>query len=876
MTDNSKTTAITATNQHLQPSFFQVPDVATVTTQMIFQSGLTRSNITELAKKILMAFAAKYIYDNINKIGGYIFSARTRLAVLLFILKLLRCNKLLLRKEANELVEELSSIKLDQTRLQSALDGFDLKKDCKHGFYKLCDYWCLVDNYDNQLIIYSLSPNFNQRFLVDYKLPVVTSTIATQYKVLIVNYSGSKVTVAGSNNGANISGSNDVNFSWSNPTRTTGMVNDTHSDFFKMVACFVSKSHKLKDSATQAYVINGPVGVGKTTVVERIASMNIVNTILKVNMMNFVNHSEDLEAILNKIICPFPVKSDSETWLIVFDEIDKWKNLWLANKAREFVMANGSSNGSLNNNTKVVAEQLLDYLISLNNNFYNTLQRFIDGEILTKVPRLLVMFLTNHGDTLWQLTVSGKVYSLPADYRSVKDRFVSLELDFCGYKEVVSYLKLMYATLEEDYNMELLQQIPADIKISHRTLWQIRNVNMFKLDAIVAALQQHHYSSAVSSSHVTAPKLAGDSDTEINNRTDDSMNLDIDQLLVANCSNNNNIDCTRSIVTMNADCTSTDNKGRKQIPAAEAATSITTAKQQSTTSTSSTSNTAVHSTVKPITSQQQHTGINLVMTDDDKLAQLKTFDLVPDTSLVNRPSTEREKNRIPKYELPSVLYLSWFYTKVNVGVDYNDKIVRLYFHAQDGGLIGKVDVKDEDADGNLVLHGESITLLNGRPIEHGYYHHNKRCGEQSSWDKEGRLKSRYYLNENGKIDGVEEEYDYDKNTKSLTEYLNGSRHGKQLIYKGDIKIYEADFEHDCHSGPVVEYSALTSKRQQQYYLDNDDGEYDGLYTSYHDNGETKKLESNYVKGAKHGPEQEWDEKGQLVVTRTFQSGKEVL
>jgi len=486
----------TATTQLPQPSFFQVPDVATVTTQMIFQSGLTRSNVADLGKKILLAFVAKYAYDNINKIVGSIFSAKTRLTLLLFLLRLLRCSKLRLMKAANELVDELTATKLDQTHLQLDLDSLNIKSDIKHGIFKLCDHWCLVDNRDNQMFIYSLSEMFNQLFLTNYKLPVANSNIVTQYKLLVMSYntnsSDSGKVVATSNGNTNTTTTNnDINFNWSNPTRALGMVNETNNDFFKMMSTFVKKSLKLRDSATQAYIINGPAGVGKTTVVERLAAMNIVNTVLKLNMMNFVNYNEDFEVILNKIVCPFPVKSDNEIWVIVFDEIDKWKNLWLLNRAREFMTTTPTTNDKLTN------DRLSEYLISLNNNFYNSLQRFIDGEILVKVPRLVVIFLTNHGETLWQLKANSKVYPLPADYEAVKDRFVFFELDFCGYKEVVSYLRLMYATLEEDYDEQLLLQIPTGIKISHRKLRQLRDTKMYQLDAIVSALQDYHQGSLV-------------------------------------------------------------------------------------------------------------------------------------------------------------------------------------------------------------------------------------------------------------------------------------------------------------------------------------------------------------------------------------------
>ena len=95
--------------------------------------------------------------------------------------------------------------------------------------------------------------------------------------------------------------------------------------------------------------------------------MNIVNTILKINMMNFVNYPDDFEAIITKIICPYPTKSDNEIWLICFDELDKWKNLWTLNQVKHYI----------NTNKHVTKDKLASYIESLNNNFYKFRRNFL-------------------------------------------------------------------------------------------------------------------------------------------------------------------------------------------------------------------------------------------------------------------------------------------------------------------------------------------------------------------------------------------------------------------------------------------------------------------------------------------------------------------
>ena len=853
------------------PSYFQVPDVATITTQMIFQTGLNRGNMADLTKKILMAFAAKYVYDNINKIGAHLFSDQTRLMMVLSIMRLLRCCRLKFKKENNELVEELSSVKLDQTRLQLALDSLDIKKDLKHGLYKLCGHWCLVHNSENQLNLYHLSADFKQQFLDSYRLSaVVGNSITTQYKMLTMSYNGnggdggsnSTSSSSGSSNSTSGSSSyNTMNFSWSNPVKTTKTFNDTHSDFFTMVSTFTVKSLKLKDTATQAYVINGPAGVGKTTIVDRLAAMNIINTVLKINMMNFVNYSEDFEAILNKIVCPFPVKSDNEIWLIVFDELDKWKNLWLLNRAREFVTANGNI---ANSSFTVTFDKLVNYLESLNNNFYNTLQRFIDGEILTKVPRLVVMALTNNGNSLWQLSVGDKVYGLPADYEAIKDRFVFFELDFCGHDEVVSYLKMQYTVLEEDYDQRLLSKIPSTIKISHRKLKQMCTYNLYDLHRIVDSLQRYH----------SQPNTAASTGSKQNN-----VCLDIDSLLADSASANSSVGASvsssdggsnnkktvlNSIVVSNRGVTEVVDKN-KTVPVSTIQKQTSVPKVGSNGSAITTNNSNSNKLLPTITLIPENG-------EDAELASLKTFDLIADDELTTRQATKEEIACIPITIRPMLSDESG-----KVGIDCNQKVIRMYFYTSNGSVLTKMDVVC-DSSGKLLPHGEIATWHKDSQqlLSRGYYYMGKSFGPWQRWLVDGRLSRRHRTNKSGMIDGLEEEFDYNKGHRTLTEYKNGAMHGKKLIYSGNVKIYECEFASDHHISPVVEYDSVTGNRTAQYGLDDEDGDFTDVYTQYHPDGITKKLEVEYINKKKHGLQQEWDERGNLITTTKFKAGVVVV
>jgi len=233
------------------PSYFQVPDVATVTTQMIFQSGLSKDKLTDLGKKVILAFVAKLAYDNINKVSSVITSSNLRLSIMLFILKLTRSSKLKLKKD-NDIIEVTTNVKIDQTKLQILFDIHDIKKDVSHFFHKICGHWVFVNNTETCINMFSLSSQFHDKFVSEYKLPTLChNTITTQYKVLTITVSTSTIT----NNEVK-----DINFSWTNPTRITKTINNSNDGFFDMVSTFTVKSLKLEDTASQAYIINGPPG----------------------------------------------------------------------------------------------------------------------------------------------------------------------------------------------------------------------------------------------------------------------------------------------------------------------------------------------------------------------------------------------------------------------------------------------------------------------------------------------------------------------------------------------------------------------------------------------------------------------------------------
>jgi hypothetical protein len=104
-----------------------------------------------------------------------------------------------------------------------------------------------------------MSNNFYHEFVDQYKLPTLThDTVVIQYKVLTMTTTVCKT--IGDDSSSNVT----TSFSWSIPTKITKLINNSNDDFYNMISVFTTKSLKLEDIATQAYVVNGPAGVGKT------------------------------------------------------------------------------------------------------------------------------------------------------------------------------------------------------------------------------------------------------------------------------------------------------------------------------------------------------------------------------------------------------------------------------------------------------------------------------------------------------------------------------------------------------------------------------------------------------------------------------------
>jgi len=394
----------------------------------------------DVRKKIILLLFIKLVYDNLTK-----FYLDPSLFKSIFLMFLQRFSyRLQIQENGPEYL--CSDEKLDPRMIEKHLNISSVSQGITY-FRNVVSQFVIVVKTGLLIEIFYPWSGFEQRFIEKCRLQNITEII-TKYQIVSVN--GPKI-------------------AWIVPNRINNLLDECkHADFIQAIETFATNSAILGDIATQAYIINGPSGVGKSTVIDILYRKNIFHIILKLNMMNFINFDHDFEEIIDKTLKQVSVKTANEIRLVCFDEIDKWRNHWKIRMVRKYITETKKYQSP---------EQLKQYSQELDNKFYNTFQRLIDGELLN-VPRLVVMCFTNNGETIWN--------GLTADYVSVRERFNLLEFDYCRVDEVISYLKLMFRKLGKTFN----QHIRSDLVISYRKLKALIVLANYQPEIIAQRLNQ--------------------------------------------------------------------------------------------------------------------------------------------------------------------------------------------------------------------------------------------------------------------------------------------------------------------------------------------------------------------------------------------------
>ena len=410
---------------------------------ILLNGKLNKQELINYGLKGLLVVTFKILYDNIQK---WITSN----------IKLDDCRKLItwilmiLGLKNGEITEVLTTQKLNSYSLSSFFNVMDIKKE--QGFFIKFIYGILtlVDSSEGKMEFFSVRSSFKQSFLDEHKLQVATkvTSIETDYKVLILNiiYTDGKEPTK--------------EYKWVKPSWITSLFDyEKNREFIEMIREFVTNTIDTEDYGATAFMVDSPPGVGKTTIQDLIYREKLVNTILRINMMNFVSCDDDFETIIRKVVCSFPCKSSNEIWAISIDEIDKWLPEWVQYKVRLMF--------SLKENMD--QDQIRNFIINLYHEFYISLQRLLDCELITKIPRLIIKFYVNNGNSIW-------IHS-NEHHDALKSRIINLKFDYCNAEDVERYLHLVFEKIKVtrisrgeqfSYDDNLLNNIQSDIKISFR------------------------------------------------------------------------------------------------------------------------------------------------------------------------------------------------------------------------------------------------------------------------------------------------------------------------------------------------------------------------------------------------------------------------
>ncbi|MHB1909870.1 MAG: AAA family ATPase [Nitrososphaerales archaeon] len=673
-------------------------DALGIITNTLFQGGLTKERTLDLGKKVILSLLIKYGYDNLQKLVSALFNPKYLRVFVIKLLYLVRVKRLRFTNEPDLVSTE--SQKMDVIVVNNLLE-LDVKKQTGMFLKRLLGHTVLVHLTETTLDFWHLAKSFPETFLNTCRLPTVSKAIKTDYKLLISK------------------GTKDCTYGWETPERVTTLLDEVKDrSFFRLIETFVRNADLLEDIATQAYLINGPPGVGKTTVVDILYHKNIFNTILRINMMGFIDSNYSLGEILDKIVVPYPVRSTNYTLLLVLDEVDKFFAAWIKAKLKDYIESQ---------RRPVSKEQLKEQMAMLKGQFYTTLQRLIDGDILVRVPRLVLMFFTNHGETLWT--------DLPPQYESVQSRFVPLDFDYCRRDEVISYLRTMYTKLirknEErgltlKVNEDLYDQIDRDLLISYRELKALIALSNYELEELVQRLKGFR----------------------MKQKIHERQELDLDSL-------------SQSSYEM-ADNTENSDKGHEL---------------------------KMEKVQLPVEPVEKPTPVKVEERVEKKIDAKIELKLLPVLDQVNDVTSDElacqlHVTRIEEGPYPvSTLRFADDFGGKPVKLFYSsDRLVMVEKWSKDGILTHR-GLVNEKGDGYLKIY----KWLNGSPQSIENFNEDyKAHGRQQYWDAQGRpARDCRFLN--GMINGVEQRWNDGVRSK-ITTYVDGSREGIHLQFGTDGKI----------------------------------------------------------------------------------------
>ena len=747
-------------NSMYNPFNMMYMDPLQIITNSIFNNN---NNIKNIIKKIIISYLINLLY-NISKESKYnIFKVIVLQSLYLFKFKSIILDK------GIDIVERTKGDKIDVSQMNKYLD-VDVKTYIGFYFKRILGYITFIKSENNVVEIIYFSNSFKDKFIESCKLKRIADKITTNYNILTMTYENNS--------------KENIKMFWSKPSKITTLINISNTEFYEMIENYIIRSKILNDNSTLAINVNGKPGVGKSTILDVIYSKNIVNSIYKINMMNFQECSDDLESIIVKMICNINNKSDNEIWLICFDEIDKWKVFWIESNI----------NLKLEENPNLTIDEINRIKYTLNVKFYNTVQRFIDNEYNIKVSRYIVMFFTNFEEHIWK--------DIPENYISVKDRFQIHTFEYCKVDEVINYLKYIFNILienniEKKYNEEVYNNIDRNIYIPYRKLKMVINNKLYKLDKIIDCLNKEHLLNNCIELKTVDKYIENNSiNNNLNNNNIKNLN---NNSLNNNSLNNNNL---HNNSNNNLNNNSSNNKLNNNI------------------------NTNINNVNN---NNNKNKESFLLMSENDNLFTYTHFEKIDENNMYNI----LEKNNIYIFKYDRICSHFDGFNKRN-----NDKFECKIFY-NGAQFIGCEMVCKRDSKIYKFLnkfYGDKNILeyfIDDCKIEiFEYTNYIKLAydGKRLKYNNNNKLILEQTL-KNSKVDGICKKYYENGNLLSITNYDNGLKQGKDIVYFDNGKIM-SEFEYNKDIILVK-------------YLYNNNG--DIIKTIYYNNGKVLYFVENGIK-----------------------------
>ena len=244
MGTNNATVNIQNPPNQLAPFNPYTMDIPSMITQMIFQPGSI--NRSELIKKTVYAFAVKYCYDNLNKLGSMVLNKQLLNGIIIRLIYSIRFYSL--KFKIDDLITEKETDQQMDVTIMNNLSEVDIKKYQGVFFKRVLGRFVIFNITETDMEIMSFCKKWNEKFMTKCRLPVSTigTKIKTQYNIISIKKTDKTSTYVSTT-----------------PIRVTKLINDTKDHrFFKMIETFIVNSEILEDIATQAYIINGQVARG--------------------------------------------------------------------------------------------------------------------------------------------------------------------------------------------------------------------------------------------------------------------------------------------------------------------------------------------------------------------------------------------------------------------------------------------------------------------------------------------------------------------------------------------------------------------------------------------------------------------------------------